>query len=375
MERKMVKKVTSFAGFFLFLAIGNLLSQEVIFERTIPPGWVFKKFYEDRSGSGLKALFLVQDLPDEIRATGRVARRLQVFDSRNDLVADLTLPEWHWFNGFAGNDRLLVGVGDENGYSHIKVFDFNGREIFSFEAGGRWVQKSLLGNEVALTPRLGEERGPISIIDLDKGIEKLRIEPYPEGPRGTVLPGSFLLLGDGYFITALGATIFLENYSRPGNKLWIIQNIGGNVHDARILNRDLIAVGYEAKVDFKKKEFIAGLAVIRWETGEILFNRTARLENGKKDFWYPVLKYFNLLVEEDGSLLFYGDKEALRLPKEKPEEWKWSEKRALKLKADPAQKAVRAEAVRTVKVEADDRYVIVIADSSIRVERRRWVIE
>lgn len=65
--------------------IGNLLSQEVILVQALPPGWVYKQFYEDRYGSGLKALFLIQALPDEIRATGRVARRLQVFDSRNDL--------------------------------------------------------------------------------------------------------------------------------------------------------------------------------------------------------------------------------------------------------------------------------------------------
>lgn len=63
---------------------------------------------------------------------------------------------------------MLIAGGDGSGYSQVKVFDFNGREIFSFEAEGRWVQKSVLGHEIALTPRLGEERGPISIIDFEK---------------------------------------------------------------------------------------------------------------------------------------------------------------------------------------------------------------
>lgn len=106
-----------------------------------------------------------------------------------------------------------------------------------------------------------------------------------------------------------------------------------------------------------------------------IIQQNARPEKGKKDFWYQSLKYLNLLVEEGGSLLFYGDNEALRLPKEKPEEWKWSKERAIKLKADPAQKAVRAEADRTVKVEVNEKNVVTISGNSIRVEKRRWVIE
>lgn len=167
----------SFFFLILFLVAGSLLSQEVILERTLPPGWIFNNFYYQNNqnpGSGLKALFLIQDLPEEIRASGKVARRLQVFDAAGNLVADLTLPEWHWFGGFIGNNRLLVYSGDVE-VDRVEVLDFKGNEIYSLDGGGRQLQQALSGNDFALTPRLGLETGPISIIDGEKGKEKLKI--------------------------------------------------------------------------------------------------------------------------------------------------------------------------------------------------------
>jgi len=179
-----------------------------------------------------------------------------------------------------------------------------------------------------------------------------------------------------WFYVGLGEKRTLDKVAEHFNvPLWMIKDIGGNIHEARILDRDLIAVGYDKKADFKKGEFISGLAVIRWKTGEILFNRTARFEKDKKDFWYPRLKYLNLLVEEDGSLLFYGDGEALRLPKEKADGWKWNEDKAIKLKADPPERVAGAEGNKAVKVEVNERYAVIICGNSIRVEKRRWVIE
>lgn len=354
----------------LFLMAGGLFSQEVVLERTLPPGWIFKEFYA--SGSGLKALFLIQDLPDVVRATGKVAGRLQIFDQSNNLVSDLTLPEWHWFRDFLGNDRILISIGDENGTWEVKAIDFSGREIYSVDAGGRWVQKAVLGNDFALTPRLLEETGPISIIDGEKGTEKLKIFPYPKGPQGQILPSCFLLIGDGYYVTGLGATLFMENCSQPGRKFWMIKNIGGNIHDAMILNRDLIAIGYHEKADYKKNEFVSGLAVIEWKTGRMLFRKSAHLEKGVKDFWYPAVEYLNLIIEEDGSLLFYGDDRAVRLPKEKAGGEEWNEAKAIKLKADPSQR-LRRDGKETFRIEVKRRYVVKDFGNFIRVEKRRWL--
>lgn len=371
MIKSNIKRKNIFFLLFLLLIMGKLLSQEVVLERTLPPGWIYKEFYA--SPSGLKALFLIQDLPDEIRATGKVAGRLQVFDSGNNLVADLTLPEWHWFEDFIGNDRILINVGDENGNWEVKVIDLNGHEIYSIEAGGRWTQKAVIGNDFALTPRLGWESGPISIIDGEKGIEKLKIGPYPKGPDGMILPSCFLLIGDGYYITGLGATLFLENYSGPGEKIWMIKDVGGNIEAARILSRDLVAIGYEEKRDFKNEEFVSGLAIIEWNTGKIVFKKSAKQIKGIRDFWYPIIKYLNLDLEEDGSLLFYGDDEAVKLPKEKTGRWEWNEGKAVKLKMDPAQKSDSGHGDRKVRVEVERKYVIKDFGTFIRVEKRHWL--
>ncbi len=375
MENNNIKRNVILLFLFLLLATGKLVSREVILEQTIPPGWLFKEFYHQGGSFGLKALFLIQDVPPEVRASGKVSRRLEIFDSQNKLVADLILPEGHWFEGFISNDRLLISVGDEGGAGRVKVLDFNGREIYSLDAGGRLVQKGIIGSEFALTPRLGIETGPISIIDGEKGIEKLRIAPYPKGPQGQILPGSFLVIGDGYYVTALGATLFLENYNQPGKKLWIIKNIGGNIRQLMVLNEDLIAVGYENEADFKHDEFESGLAVINWRTGKILFRKSARPRDANRNFWYPAIKYLNLVLEEDGSLLFYRDDEAVRLPEVKAGGQLWDEGKAIKLRSDPSQTNYPVKGKKEIRVEKRKKYVIICADNLVRVERRRWISE
>jgi hypothetical protein len=356
---------------------GQLLSQEVVLERALPPGWVFKSFYykphDENARSALKALFLIQDLPVEIRASGRVARRLQVFDSAGNPVADLILPEWHWFEGFIGNDRLLVSLGDEGGAGQVKVLDLNGHEIYSLEAGGRWVQQAVLGSDFALVPRLGEETGPVSIIDGEKGREKLKIGPYPEGPQGLPLPSCFLLIGDGYFLTGLGATLFLENYNQPGQKLWMIKDIGGNIQEARILRKDLIAVSYDIKTDFKRDEFIAGLAVIEWKTGRVLFRKSARQEEGRDRFWYQLIRSLNIGTEEDGSLLFYLDDEAIKLPKEKASGQEWDEAKVVRLRINPSQKSQPAPCKENFRIKVHGNYVVKDYGNFVRVEKRTWI--
>lgn len=159
MKNKLSGKKIIYIVWVSIIFAGQLLSQEVVLERTLPPGWILNNFYYQNNqdpSSGLKALFLVQDLPEEIRAGGKVASRLQVFDAANSLVADLTLPEWHWFGGFIGNDRLLVYAGDVE-VDRVEVLDFKGNEIYSLDAGGRQLQKALSGNDFTLTPRLGVE--------------------------------------------------------------------------------------------------------------------------------------------------------------------------------------------------------------------------
>lgn len=372
MEKK-IKKNNILFFLFLLVIIGKLLAQEVVLERTLPPGWIFKFFHPPDSDSGLKALFLIQDLPDEIRATYKVASRLQVFDQNNNLVADLTLPEYHWFEGFIGDDKLLISEGDEGGIGRLKVVDFAGREIFSLEAGGRWVQQAVIGHDFALTPRLGHESGPISIIDGEKGIERLRIEPFPKGPQGEILPSCFLLLGDGYFVMGGGATLFLENYNEPGKKFWIIQNIGGNISNSIILSRDLIAIGFDAKADFKNNEFISGVAVIEWRTGKILFKKLAREKQREKDFWYPAIKYLNLYLEKDGSLIFHAVDEAVKLPREKAEGQEWNEAEAIKLRIHPSQKIKDHRGEENGRIEYQREYVIKDFGNLIRVEKLTWI--
>lgn len=378
MGRKNNKRKNSFFFLILLLGAGSLLSQEVVLERTLPPGWIFNNFYyqdNQNPGSGLKALFLVQDLPEEIRASGKVARRLQVFDAANNLVADLTLPEWHWFGGFIDNDRLLVYSGDVE-VDRVEVLDFKGNEIYSLDGGGRQLQKALLGNDFALTPRLGLdlETGPISIIDGEKGKEKLKIEPYPGNPQGLPLPGCFLLIGEGYFLTGLGATLFLENYNQPGQKLWMIEDIGGNIQEAHFLSRDLIAVSYDIEAGFRKAEFISGMAIIEWRTGKVLFRKSARQQEGPDKFWYQLIRSLSLMMDEDGNLVFtLNDDEAIRIPRTKGSGPGWNEARAVRLRAHPSQRSQQAAGNEKGRIKAYRKVIVRDYGNFVRVEKRSWV--
>lgn len=378
MKNKLSGKKIIYIFWVSIIFAGQLLSQEVVLERTLPPGWIFNNFYyqnHQNPGLGMKALFLVQDLPEEIRAGGKVARRLQVFDAANNLVADLTLPEWHWFGGFIGNDRLLVYAGDVE-VERVEVLDFKGNEIYSLDGGGRQLQQSLLGNDFALTPRLGLETGPISIIDGEKGKEKLKIEPYPKSPPGWPLPGCFLLIGDGYFLTGLGATLFLENYNQPGQKLWMIRDIGGNIQEARILSKDLIAVSYDIEASFRKNEFISGMAILEWRTGKVMFRKSARLQEGPDNFWHQLIRSLSLMMDEDGNLVFtLNDDEAIRIPREKASGPGWNEARAVRIRAHPSQKSQRAAGNEKGRIKAYGKVIVRDYGDFVRVEKRTWVAD
>lgn len=340
---------------------------KIVFEHKLPPGWMFRK--AAISPSGERAIFLFQDLPSEARLAGNIEKRLQLFDKNSNLTADLAMDDY-WLSDFTRDSRVILTQGTEEGVSRIKVIDLNGKELFNVPSEGRFPEPALLGGEISLIPRQGQI-GPISIIDGETGRELFRYEAVTVKPVEADYT-CFLSIGkDGLFIVGMGATISLKSYVAGVKTIWRIQDIGGNIVDSRFLNDEFLAVEYERR-DYKADKFQRGVAIIRWRTGEILFNKQGSQIAQQPDSWYYLLSARNIFLQ-DGALVFPGNEgNGVLIPRRPGNGAGWDKdapklvKRADEPKNDPNKTPRYRQKINGI-------YIIDEGGDTIRIEKLRYV--
>lgn len=356
----------------IFLLCGAAFSsvpEQTIIEHSLPPGWMFKSF--DVSRSNLKALCLLPDVPEEVRLKGNISRRVLIFNQTNNLISDLTLEDDFSFRKFTRNDRIILCDGGEGGCFRMKVMEPSGTEKYTIQAEGRWPVIAPLGKDIALVPG-PEDVGPISIIDEDTGREKAKIEP-PSNTNRAVKITAFLPLGeDGLYVQGIGATLLLKSYLHIGEVYWQIQDIGGNIRGGTYLNDEYLAISYGTD-DFHNKKFTAGIAVVEWRTGNILFKKEGSQINGDKDEWFSRLNAPNVFID-NGSLYFYGNSDdVLRVPKQASGGRGWNESMLKKDKLSPNQAGeIRVGDKIVTPAVQGGKYVIVNFGDVVRIEKSKY---
>lgn len=366
-----MKKKMSLTVLLIGVATISLFGQiETVFERSIPPGWKYRKV--DISMSGVRVLYLLPDLPEDQPPVKDIPRRLQIFDNKNNLINDMMIPDHFYFSKITGNDKIILCDGDESGCSRIKVLDLQGKEEYTIAAEGRWPVLSPHGKDIALIPGPSVV-GPVSIIDEDTGQEKFRIGPPSIKDKALQIACFFPLGEDGLYVQGVGATLSLKNYLHIGEVLWKIQDIGGNIERGVFLNDGYLAIGYGTD-DFRGHKFMAGVAIIESRTGEIVFDKKGFQINGAKDDWYSRLASLSLSVDDD-SLLFYGDPDdVLSIPRRADGRKGWELTCLRKLKLSPDQRREIRWGEKTLKPElVAGKYVIIDSGDMVRIEKSKYV--
>lgn len=355
--------------FLLFCVVYSSVPARALIERNLPPGWIFRDF--NISDSNLKALCLLPDVPEDVRLTGNIPRRVQVFDHTNDLIADLTMEDGFSFRKFTRNDRIILCDGEEGGCFRMKVLEPSGKEKYTIQADERWPVSAPFGKDIALVPG-PEDIGPISIIDEDTGQEKARLDPPTNNGRPFKV-AAFLPVGEnGLYVQGIGATLYLKSYLHVGDVYWQIQDIGGNIKGGMFLNDEYLAISY-GKDDFHNNRFTAGITVVEWRTGTILFKKEGSQINGVKDSWFSRLNARSVFLDE-GSLYFYGNSDdVLRFPKQPDgrKGWNQSELKRVKLSPDQAAGIIVGDRVIEPIVQAG-KYVIKNFGDVVRIERSKY---
>jgi len=360
-------------GLFIIFLMGWLVLEsfgqaEVVFEHKLPPGWKYKSFSISRSG--LKALYLLPDLPDLVLLEGEFQKRLQVFDKDGNLINDLMLEEWWWLGGFTRDDHIVLKYGDENGISSIEVMNIEGKKISSANVGGRWPTAAHLGKDIAFIPRRGED-GAVSIVDEATGREKARFE-QPTHDGKTIGMSCFLPIGeDGMYVVGVGGTLFLRSYLHPGKEIWVIPDIGGDIRYSWFLDDELIFFSY-GKDDFETHKLLAGTAIIEWRTGKILFNKKGYQIDLVQDAWFG--KFYNPAVHiVDGDLIFRGLSGDVRLPRCPDPGKGWDESRLKKCHLLPSQTDIIRLDGTHARPEEQGNYIIKDFGDAVRVEKCMYV--
>lgn len=358
--------------FFITLLVGlvvldSLGQAEVILDHKLPSGWKFKSFAI--SHSGVKALYLFQDLPQEVLFTRNLPKRLQVFDKANNLINDLIFEDNYWLDSFTRDDGIILYQGDESGCYQVKVIDLDGKARFIAKAEGRWPGAALLGHDIAL---VSFEPGPCSIIDAGSGREKLRYGPIP-GRGESPEPYCFLPIGEnGMYIVGIRETLFLKSYLHREKDFWKIDNVGGDIIYGKFLDDELLAVGYERK-DFNAGRFMAGVAVIKWRTGKILFDKQGFQIDQKRDAWYPRF-YFSTLFTEDGDLVFFdGPSGGVRIPRNSQPGKGWDEGRLKRYSRPAGQTDMITSDGKHVRPDIHGKYVIFDFGDAVRIEKVAFI--
>lgn len=189
--------------------------------------------------------------------------------------------------------------------------------------GNRDIIIDLFGNELALSPGSGITSMPVSVIDLNTGREKFRFGPLavPEG-QFRINPGfCFLPVGqDDLYLQGFGNTLLLCRY-KDDQKIWQINEIGGNIQKAEYLNKDLIILSYyDLEVPGKEKSKY-GLVLIDWRTGRIIFRKEGFRVGNTYDNWYRIIHLFKAFLDDDGHLCFISSGKVYKLPKIAENQW------------------------------------------------------
>ncbi len=368
-------KKTAFLAFLFTVLIMIDSSGQVksALEFALPSGWRYKSF--SASPSGIKALYLLPDFPGDVLAAGRFPRRLRVFGRENDLLADLTIEDGYWLDGISKNNRIVLCDGDAGFNGHVKVLALSGKELYTVDTEGRWPVAAPDGNDIALVPGL-EDAGPVSIIDEDTGREKARIGQSGSNSKTYRISAFFPFGEDGLYVQGVGATLMLKSYLHFGKVYWKIQDIGGNIKQGILLNDEYLAVSYRTD-DLSGRKFAAGVAVVEWRTGNVLFNRKGHQNNGVQDRWYPNFNSLSLLIDEDGGLLFYADPdEVMRLPRRSDGKRGWDENRIVMSRLSPDQRGEVPFGNKLLKPQViAGKYVVSDLGDAVRIEKARYTEE
>ena len=361
---------------FILLAIGLVVIDSIgqvgtLLDHNLPPGWKFKSF--DVSRSGTKALYLIPDLPDEVLLTEKFPSRLQVFSTDNILITDLPIEENFSFSKFTRNDRIILCQGEESGCDRIRVLDLLGKELYTINAEGRWPIAAPLGKEIALVPG-PEEVGSVSIIDEDTGREKAKIGPPALRDKYLKIAAFFPLGEDGFYVQGIGATLCLKSYLHRGEVYWQVQDIGGNIKSGLILSDEHLAIRFGME-DLSEKRFMAGVAVVEWRTGRVLFKKKAYQTRGIQDQWFSQLESLSIVLDEEDNLVFYGDpNDVLKLPRLSGKNSGWNESRSQKKRLSPDQLEIIRIGDKFVRPEARaGKYIIKDFGDSVRIEKSKYV--
>jgi hypothetical protein len=315
---------------FLLISLISFARAADVFEYKIPPGWIFHDAV--LSEGGLKAVVIWEDVPIETALHGNFASRLLIFDRDDLLINELTFanPE---FLRLTRDDKIILMEAPNERTEKITVFDSQGRELFEIPTKGRMPRPALLGKEIGLgRQEIGENEitGPVSIIDGETGQERITFGPPSGGKRIKGFSG-FLPIGEGgKYLVALGATVFLKTYLHPGTDIWKINSIGGNVTIIRPIDENHVSIKYEIK-DFKYHKFLAGVAVVEWRSGNIVFREDS---NDQTELGRFILKNPVITLEE-GDLCFTAWSEfGIRVAKSPQSSEKWDKTKVRKYKID-----------------------------------------
>lgn len=361
----MKRQVVHFAALLAILAgAASFASAEVILDRKLPAGWKYRSFAISRSG--YKALFLLPDLPNMMLLTKEPSGRLQVFDKGGTLVRDTILEDGYWLHGFTRDDKLILTRGDEYGCWLIKLLEPEGRVLFTADAGGRWPVEALLGGEIALVPGVSSDIGlPCSIIDGRSGVEKFRIGPFSKARPDAF----FAAIGkDGLYIAGTDKALFLRSYRQEGKDIWRIENIGGTIESLLCLDDEHFAVRYGTD-DFDAHKFMAGNAVIEWQSGKVVFDQKGFQINQEQDEWYRRLHAF-VLLRDRGDLVYLLDGGlGVRIPRALPPGDGWDGSRPRRIKWPPDGILRTFPEGGSVRAEIDRTFLIWDLGGSVRIEK------
>jgi hypothetical protein len=118
---------------------------------------------------------------------------------------------------------------------------------------------------------------------------------------------------------------------------------------------------------------MAGIAIIEWRTGNIVFNKQGFQINGVRDSWYAKLHLLNLMMYND-DLIFYGDPDgAVLLPRLSNGMRGWNEGRLERRRLLDNQVKEIAVGDKLVKPERDGKFIIINLGDSIRIEKGEYV--
>lgn len=306
----MDKKQIVFLIIIFFAIVGIVFPQpsvvQEILKTPIPPGFIYKNF--KISPSGLKTFTFLQSQPGELTSDVAMER---IFDANNNLVKEYLLTDSWILEGFTKNNNIILIKGHADYLAEARIEDLKGNLIFSFKIDGdRQLVEDLYGQEIALVATADTSfYQPSVVYDLRTGKEKfrfgplsrdkyLKLKPAQRVPLGTKI---FLPVGEeNLFIIGMGATVLMQRYDRPGY-LWKIDDVGGNIYRGKFLNEKYLAVSYILPGK-KFNEFIEGLAIIEWRTGNIIFNLKLK---DRKEIWSTDTYYTYL--DRAGNLCFVYD--------------------------------------------------------------------